>query len=180
LYLDTDVLCDGPLDGLCVRLAASTKVEAKAEGLLSEGSAKPHGHWYGWRLITADGQAVGPLERGFSTGILGVANADLAADAFRAILRCAYGHAAWRGDRNFFAGYDQPFANYVLRKLGLISFGLMETTASFCRVQPGEQPLPSPSHPRGLVHFNGVVGDSISKRSAMLNYFASLASQQLD
>ncbi len=177
LYLDTDVFCDGPLDALCLGLAGSAKIEAKAEGLLSEGRAEPHGHWYGWRLMTADGQVIDRLERGFSTGILGFANVDLAADAFSAILRSAYGHAASTGDRSFFAGYDQPIANYVLRKLGLASFTLMEQMASFCRVQPGTRTLPSDSHPRGLVHFNGVVGDSTSKREAMQHYLTSLAAQ---
>jgi hypothetical protein len=176
LYLDTDVFCDGPLDALCLGLAGSAKIEAKAEGLLSEGNPKAHGHWYGSHLLAADGQTVGRRERGFSTGVLGFANAELAADAFGAILRSAYGHAASSGDRDFFAGYDQPIANYVLRRLGLISYALMEQMASFCRVEPGALPLPT-SHPRGLVHFNGHVGDSTSKRGAMENYLARLVSR---
>jgi hypothetical protein len=176
LYLDTDVFCDGPLDALCLGLAGSAKIEAKAEGLLSEGNPKAHGHWYGSHLLAADGQTVGRRERGFSTGVLGFANAELAADAFSAILRSAYGHAASSGDRDFFAGYDQPIANYVLRRLGLISYALMEQMASFCRVEPGALPLPT-SHPRGLVHFNGHVGDSTSKRGAMENYLARLVSR---
>ena len=176
LYLDTDVFCDGPLDALCLGLAAATKIAAKSEGLLCEGEPEPHGHWYGWRLMTADGQAVDRLERGFSTGILGFANVGVAADAFSAILRSAYGHAASTGDRRFFAGYDQPIANYVLRKLDLVSFTLMDEVASFCRVVPGTRPLPDPDRPRGLVHFNGVVGDSAVKHAAIENYFAYLAS----
>jgi hypothetical protein len=177
LYLDTDVFCDGPLDGLCLDLAEATKIAAKSEGLLCEGEPEPHGHWYGWRLMTADGQAVDRQQRGFSTGTLGFANVGVAADAFSAILRCAYGHAQFAADRRFFAGYDQPIANYVLRKLALVSFTLMEGVASFCRVRPGTQPLPDPASPRGLVHFNGVVGDSASKRAAMENYFAYLLSR---
>ena len=177
LYLDTDVFCDAPLDTLCLGLAGSTKIEAKLEGALCEGEAEPHGHWYGWRLMTADGQPVDRLERGFSTGILGFANTGVAADAFSAIVRCAYGHAALTGNRRFFAGYDQPIANYVLRKLALPSFSLMETIASFCRVQPGARPLPGADRPQGLVHFNGVVGDATSKQGAMENYLAHLASQ---
>jgi hypothetical protein len=177
LYLDTDVFCDGPLDPLCLELAGSTKIEAKAEGPLCEGEPEPHGHWYGWRLLTADGLAVDRLDRGFSTGIWGFANTGVAADAFSAIVRCAYGHAALTGNRRFFAGYDQPIANYVLRKLALPSFTLMETVASFCRVQPGARPLPDPDRPRGLVHFNGVVGDATSKQGAMERYLAYLGAQ---
>ncbi|HEY2617104.1 MAG TPA: hypothetical protein VGI78_07175 [Acetobacteraceae bacterium] len=174
LYLDTDVFCDAPLDALCRDLARSTKIEAKAEGPLCEGEPEPHGHWYGWRLLTADALAVDRMDRGFSTGIVGFANIGVAADAFSAILRSAYGHAALTGDRRFFAGYDQPIANYVLRKLAVVSFALMEGIASFCRVQPGARPLPGPDRPRGLVHFNGVVGDATSKRGAMEHYLACL------
>ena len=177
LYLDTDVFCDGPLDALCFGLAGATKIAAKSEGLLCEGEPEPHGHWYGWQLITADGQAADRLERGFSTGILGFANVGVAANGFSAVLRCADGHAVLTGDRRFFAGYDQPIANYVLRKLALVSFTLMEGVASFCRVPPGTQPLPDPGRPRGLVHFNGVAGDSSSKHAAMENYFTYLVSQ---
>ena len=67
-------------------------------------------------------------------------------------------------------------ANYVLRKLDLVSFTLMDEVASFCRVVPGTRPLPDPDRPRGLVHFNGVVGDSAVKHAAIENYFAYLAS----
>lgn len=174
LYLDTDVFCDGPLDALCLDLAGSTKIEAKAEGPLCEGEPEPHGHWYGWRLITADGQAIDRLERGFSTGVLGFSNVGVATDAFSATLRCAYSHAALTGDRKFFAGYDQPIANYVLRKLDLVSFTRLEEVAGFCRVQPGARPLPDSGRRRGLVHFNGIVGDAASKHGAMANYFAYL------
>jgi hypothetical protein len=176
LYLDTDVFCDGPLDALCLSLAGATKIAAKSEGLLCEGEPEPHGHWYGWRLMTADGQEVDRLERGFSTGILGSADVGIAAAAFSAVLRCAYGHAVSTGDRRFFAGYDQPIANYVLRKLALVSFAIMDEVASFCRVVPGTRPLPDPGRPRGLVHFNGVVGDAAAKHAAMENYFAHLTS----
>src|SRR5271157_2031119 len=100
--------------------------------------------------MTADGQAVDRLERGFSTGILGLANVGVAADAFSAILRCAYGHAELTGNRRFFAGYDQPIANYVLRKLALPSSILLDRVASFCRVQPGIRPLPGRDRPKGL------------------------------
>ena len=54
---------------------------------------------------------------------------------------------------------------------------LIEGVASFCRVHPGTRPLPGSRQSSGLVHFNGVVGDSISKREAMHNYLVWLVSR---
>jgi len=178
LYLDTDVVCDGPLDPFCLALARSSMVEAKAEGALGEGHPESDGHWFGWRLMVADGMAFDPSERGFSSGILGFANVGVAGTAFDAILRCAYGHAERTGDRRHYAGFDQPIANYVLRKLSLFSPAQLDATASFYRVQSGPTPLPGPHRPRGLVHFNGAVGDAPSKRGAMERYLSFLLSQR--
>ena len=174
LYLDVDVICDAPLDDLCLQLTHSRTIEVLPEGRLDEGDPDSSGHWFGWRLMAADGLDFDPLERGFSSGILGFANKKIAAQAFSAILRSAYHHSEQVGDRHRFAGYDQPFAGYVLKKLRLTSSDLLPAIAQFCRVDPATMPLPMPVRPSGLVHFNGIVGDASAKRRAMEHYLAAL------
>ena len=174
LYLDVDVMCDAPLDDLCLQLAHSRTIEVLPEGRLDEGDPDSSGHWFGWRLMAADGLDFDPLERGFSSGILGFANKKVAAQAFSAILRSAYHHSEQIGDRHRFAGYDQPFAGYVMKKLRLTSSDLLPAKAQFCRVDTATMPSPVPARPLGLVHFNGIVGDASSKRRAMEHYLAAL------
>jgi hypothetical protein len=177
LYLDVDVICDAPLDDFCLQLTHCSTIEVVPEGRLDEGNPQSSGQWFGWRLMAADAVAFNPSDPGFSSGILGFANAKLAQHAFGAILRSALSHAEQCGDRHRFAGYDQPFAGYVMKKLGVISCSLLPAIARLCRVDPVRTPLPIPAEPCGLVHYNGVVGDAASKRRAMENYLALLAAR---
>jgi hypothetical protein len=63
LYLDVDVICDGPLDDLCVKLVHTRTIEVLPEGSLDEGAPSSFGHWFGWRLMAADGIIFDPVER---------------------------------------------------------------------------------------------------------------------
>ncbi len=174
LYLDVDVLCDAPIEGFFRRLIRSGGIEVLPEGLLGEGDPNSSGHWFGWRLMAEDGLTFDPLEPGFSSGTLGFLNKRVAEQAFRAILRSAYLHAAQVGNRRYFEGYDQPFANYILKKLRLVSGNLMPGVINSCRVDPDRSPLPIPATRKGLVHFNGMVGDAAPKRRAMEHYLSML------
>lgn len=178
LYLDVDVICDGPLDDLCLKLVQSRTIEVLPDGSLGEGGQETFGHWFGWRLMAADGMIFNPQEPGFSSGILGFANKGVVEQAFTAVLRAAYGHAEKVGTRHHFAGYDQPFACYVMKKFDLVSNATLPTVARLCRVDPVTRPLPIPAGPRGLVHFNGIVGDAASKRRAMEHYLSVLTSRE--
>jgi len=61
----------------------------------------------------------------------------------------------------------------VLRKLGLLSQAELAEEAGFCRVPPGQIPIPKWT-PRGsLLHFNGVVGDAASKHMVIHHYLQS-------
>ena len=178
LYLDVDVICDGPLDDLCLKLVHSRTIEILPDGSLGEGGHETFGHWFGWRLMAADGMIFNPQEPGISSGILGFANKGVVEQAFTAVLRAAYGHAEKVGTRHHFAGYDQPFACYVIKKFDLVSNATLPTVARLCWVDPVTRPLPIPAGPRGLVHFNGIVGDAASKRRAMEHYLSVLTSRE--
>jgi hypothetical protein len=172
IYSDIDVICDAPLDRFCIQLADCRGIEVLPEGRLDEGEPDSSGHWFGWRLMAADNVAFDPCEPGFSSGILGFANLSVVGHAFSAILRSAYCHAEQIGSRHHFGGYDQPFACYIMKKFGLISHQLLPGFARSCRVDPALSPLPVPANRGGLVHFNGIVGDALSKRKAMEHYLS--------
>jgi hypothetical protein len=172
LYLDVDVVCDRPLEPLLAMLTFSPAIHACREGLLGEGHPDSAGHWFGWRLMQADGMPFDPNERGFSAGVLGAANADLAGSAYDLVVRCAYGFAASTGDRHRFLGYDQAYANYVLKKLGRIEINALPRLLNLFRVPPQGLVHPDPRAARGLVHFLGV--PTAQKRDAMSAYITAL------
>jgi glycosyltransferase involved in cell wall biosynthesis len=178
LYLDVDVICDAPLDDFFLKLIHSHAIEVLPEWRLGESGPDSNGNWFGWRLMAADGLIFDPSERGFSSGVLGFANRKVAGDAFSVVVRSAYCHAEQIGTRHHFEGYDQPFACYVMKKLGLISNVLLPTVARLCRVDPATSPLPIPVGPLGLVHFHGLVGHAASKRQAMEHYISLLVSRR--
>jgi hypothetical protein len=177
IYLDVDVICDSPLNDFCLQLTHCPTIEIVPEGRLDEGHPESSGQWFGWRLMAADAMAFSPSEPGFSSGILGFANKQVAQHAFSAILRSAGFHAEQCGTRHRFAGYDQPFAGYVMKKLGVMSSILLPEIARLCRVDPVRTPLPMPARPAGLAHFHGIVGDAASKRRAMEHYLVTLAAR---
>lgn len=174
LYLDTDIICDGPLDDFMVATMRSDRIQVRAEGRMDEGNPGSAGHWFGWRLMAADGVPFDPSGPGFSSGAIGFAHAAAATDCFDAILATAYGHAEANGQRDLLAGYDQPFANYVLRKLGRFETGLLERVLRLNRVSPQFVTYPSADAAGGLVHFTGGVGMAAPKRLAMAGYLELL------
>ena len=177
LYLDIDVICDAPLDGFCLQLIHSRMIEVLPEGQLGNGDLDTDGNWFGSHLMAADGLSFDPSEAGFSAGILGFANKTVAQQAFSAILRSSYYHAEQTGTRRRTKGHDQPFAGYVMKKLGVASTALLPAVASLHRVDPATTPLPVPARASGLAHFNGIVGHAASKRYAMEHYLAILVTR---
>lgn len=172
LYLDTDIVCDRPLLPLLSQLPASPVIHACAEGMLGEGSPDGPGHWFGWRMLSEDGVPFDPKGPGFNSGALGMASADIAGPAFSLILAGAYADAARSDGGRRLAGLDQPFANYVLRKLGLAELGLMPRVLNLHRLDVGGLRIPDPAKARGLVH---VLGAPLAvKLSAMQAYVAAL------
>ena len=167
LYLDTDVICDRPIDDLMLGLIGSNTINVRQEGRLDEGAATSAGHWFGWRLLAADGVPFDPMSPGFSSGAIGCANAAVAQPHFDAILASTYGHACSTANRDYFEGYDQPFANYVLRKRRCFATNLLNRTLWIHRVAANHITVPDSGSATGLVHFTGGVGLGAPKRVAM-------------
>ncbi|MBV9786068.1 MAG: hypothetical protein JO264_19880 [Acidisphaera sp.] len=166
LYLDTDVICDAPLDSLLAGMVFSHDLMAVPEfDLMIENDH------YGKTLFERDGRNAVPGERGFSTGILGFRRVRDVEPLFDGIVRCAYDFASSINRRDFFAEFDQPFANYIAHKMG--GFDL-ET------LQPWSTGIfhvsdPVPAGRRGLAHFAGGVGNAARKTTRMREYLRALA-----
>jgi hypothetical protein len=172
LYLDVDVVCDAPLNDLCLKLLESSCIEVVPEATWTEDGQESDGHWFGWPLMRQDGLTVDASTAGFSAGILAFANYRLAAQPFAAILSSVAAYAEQTGVRN--VEHEQPISNYVMRKLRVASTSLLPGFAQLCRVDPARSPLPVPATPTGLAHFHGIIGHSASKRAAMDHYLAIL------
>ncbi len=167
LYLDTDMVCDGPIGGLLARLALAPTLQAAAENLLS----RPE-DWYGASLFAADGVTLQADLRGFSTGALGFAEPSMVRDLFTLVATMAESHAARSGQRDAFSCYDQPFANYAAVKLGGVGTGLIDRF-----LDNRHYWLQRPPARRGLAHFTGGTGAAAAKLAAMTAYVAALRQQ---
>ncbi len=168
LYLDADIMANASLDALLLQLQISSRVHARLEGRLGEGSLESDGRWFGWRLLAADNVAFDRDAPGFSAGALGVASPATARRAYDLILLSCYGHAEAAGRR--LPPYDQAVAGYVLRKLDMIDLTLMVRHLVFCRVDHWRADMVANVPKLGLVHFTG--GDFGQKYQAMQDYAA--------
>ncbi len=165
LYLDTDIVCDAPVAPILARLLRSEAVQFPAEHPLAV-----NGHWYGASLLLEDGYRPLPGERGLSTGLIGFSDFAQVREAFGRIVASCEAFARSKDDRNRFDTYDQPFANYVLRKLG--GFGTDVLTGAYAIHEHGRPP--GAIERRGFAHFAGVVGNAAPKLRRMQDYVAAL------
>ncbi|GBR43200.1 hypothetical protein [Neokomagataea thailandica] len=172
LYCDADIVCDHPLDDILPLLVTSPFVHACPEGRLDEGSLQSEGHWFGWRLLSGDNVPFDPFSRGFSSGILGFADARSVQDVFPLIRQAAYGWMETFGGRETLPSFDQRFANYVLRKMNMSSLDIIPQKVSLFRIPPEGQPYPSVQQRRGIVHFLGA--STVKKLASMQAYVSAL------
>lgn len=175
LYLDTDIICDRPLQPFLEHLTASNTIHACMEGRLDEGHPNSAGHWFGWRLMVEDGVPFNPDELGFSAGALGMANAEMAGTPFSLILESVYADIKRADGGHKLAGQDQAFANYVLRKLGICEIVEMSKVLVLHRLDSGRGEFPDPLQAKGLVHFLGASTEG--KLAAMRSYLVALVSR---
>ncbi len=163
LYLDTDVVCDAPLQDLLIRLLKSEAIQFCAEHPLTINE-----HWYGTTLLTHDNYRPAPDERGFSTGLIGFRDAAQAAESFATIVESCLRMASMTENRDLFDTYDQPFANYIMRKLGGYATDLLTPRCA------APAPPADPEERPGFVHFAGGVGNAGPKLARMRDYVARL------
>lgn len=168
IYIDSDVICDAPLDRLMRQIARSAGLHA-----VPEGSFMGEVDYYGGNLLRADGIEPDEGAVSFSSGILAFRHVDDQRLRFRAIIDSAYRFAASTDNRAPFL-FDQPFMNYVSRKFGDISGQLLNGIVM-------TKPLGAPNLEyiagKGLVHFAGGVGAGEPKLAQMAAYSGLLAAR---
>jgi hypothetical protein len=167
IYMDSDIVCDAPLQSLCRLVALSTHFEVCCENALLDAH-----DIYGVSLLQTDGINVDPQRPGLSSGIFAFQNVGQHRTLFDAIVSMAYGFVTTSGPRNAFAMYDQPFFNYVLYKM---NHPLGTILAEWVHIYfHGQEPIGSRVG-KGFVHFAGGVGIATPKLEHMTNYEKLLA-----
>ncbi|MDI2113297.1 glycosyltransferase [Commensalibacter nepenthis] len=154
LYLDTDIVCNAPLDTLFIDNIDSSLILACKEGRIDEGHPESGGYWYGWRLMKEDNVPFNPYGRGFSAGAMFFRNLELALPLFNIIIKSVYGFMKQQGYNDDF--YDQRFTNYILFKLKKIDIEILANWLLLHRIAPGTHSLPTQNKKLGLVHFLNV------------------------
>ncbi|MCX2562512.1 hypothetical protein [Acetobacter thailandicus] len=155
LYLDVDILCNKPVESLLVDLAFSPAIHVAPEGRLNEGNDNSSGHWYGWRMMEADGMGFDRHQRGFSSGSIGYGNSSVACEYARLIMQVAQAYRKETGQDRPFIGYDQCLANYIFLKANIRRFELIGQAVTLHRIKENNLAL-FPSERRGFIHFLAV------------------------
>lgn len=164
LYLDSDVVCDAPLQPVLAAAASAGRLSAPAE-LFSPLDSNPG---VGANLFREDGVDVAGRV-GFNTGTLGIPNLPEFGGAIEAIRTVLSNHSDLRG-RGSLGWVDQPVANYVGAVTGLVD---TDTLTPFVR-HTGQQDDGVTDQRRGLAHFWVPRPDGMAKQDAMLRYMQAL------
>ncbi|WP_041796118.1 hypothetical protein [Pararhodospirillum photometricum] len=165
LYLDTDMVCDGPLENLFREAMDTDKILAPAEHLLHLDQFD----WWGGKALFEKDSSSGLTinDFGMNSGSICAKNLFVLRESFELIPRLQRAHDTQASEPLTF---DQPFFNYVVYKLGLQDPSVF---LKHIRLNGHEQP-PSPNDRRGLVHFMGGVGNSSPKLNRMRDYVTLL------
>ena len=169
LYLDTDVICNRPVGALLLELVRGTRVSVPLEmDLLGSHN------YYGRILFDRDPAAAPRHERGFSAGLIGIPNIEIARQTFPAIRDAIYGLARQQKNRAAMGPifHDQGVANYVMHKMDAAEFDILTRRV----LTPVDNQVALTDLPRlGFAHFCGGVGDAGKKLPSMQAYVAMLA-----
>ena len=172
LYLDTDVVCNAPLDGLFRTLCFSDDLHVVPEGLLLDEL-----DFYGRTLFQLDAGVGSDTDLGFSTGILAFRNTRHVQGLFRLILESTWEYARSAMTRDAFSAFDQPIANYVVRK----NFPTPRSLEAWAVVSLYvKEPSYAPESRLGLIHFAGGVGNATPKIERMRQYLQRLDAAKLE
>jgi hypothetical protein len=166
LYLDSDVICDRPLDPVLRAIHRANRLCVALEHDL----LGTH-NFYGGNLFAADRTARPRNERGFSAGLIGIPHMGVARRNFPSILTSLYALARTTGTRHPSDWYDQPILNYVLNKTDEADYAVMTPRV----VTPVDLTAPLGNIRRlGFAHFSAGVGNTAIKLPAMRAYIDRL------
>ena len=163
LYVDSDVVCDRPIEGLLIAAARSDRILIASEfnGLSIAEVGSPNDNWFGAFLYEGDPR-IGS-HRCINNGIFAGCNRHVFLEPYGIVAQAWARFKAAYGDAHR-AAYDQPFYSYILQGLEAIDTTLMDQWVTNLQ---GVEPTGS-YKPRGLAHFN--IGVGKDKTDAMLRY----------
>jgi len=170
IYIDTDVVCDAPLQKMSQTIALTPELHAMPEYAL--GGPK---NFYGESLMAADGMMIDPEKTGYCAGIFAFRNIQEQRRLLRTIAATARHVTSMVGNRDAFDVYDQPFFNYVNFKTGSCTGAVFRQVI---QMHPSFRPLLTAKVGKGLVHFAGGVGNTTPKLTHMLTYLEVLARER--
>jgi hypothetical protein len=169
IYLDSDMICDGSLQRMCIEARRSERMMVAPEGPMF----RSKGDWYGAGLLAADGSLrLNEDEPGFSTGLLVAPDSDAFAEFGARV--CDIRQRLAREATALLNFFDQPIANYVARKMGGVDWHSLRRSVRLV----GHHNEPSLGDCRGLAHFAGGVGNHGPKLPRMRAYLDRLEARK--
>lgn len=165
LYLDSDIICTSPIEGLLVEALKSDKILMSAEfiGQSVADVGPPDANWFGMSLYDADDTRV-QQHRCINSGILSGRSQDVLQEPFRVIEQSWQNYKSKYGEWHR-AAYDQPFFSLVLQCLNVVDLVTLEKWVAILRgLEPDED-----AATKCLVHFN--IGVGLDKTQSMKRFY---------
>ena len=167
LYLDSDIVCDRPIEPLLLAAARSERILISSEfpGVSIADLDSQHGNWFGAFLYGNDPR--GAVHFCINNGVFAARNRQVCLSPLAAVAEAWARYRRHHPDAHR-AAYDQPFYGYVLQCLEVADVATMDR---WVRHLQGVEP--SPAHEAsGLAHFN--IGVGLDKNRAMERYLGLL------
>lgn len=171
LYLDSDIICTSPIEGLLVEALRSDKILIAAEfiGQSIADVGPPDGHWFGLSLYGPNDTRV-QKHRCINSGIFSGRSQGTLQLPFRAIEQSWQNYKSVFGDWHR-AAYDQPFFSLVLQCLDVVNVEVLESWVTILRgLEPDEDAATA-----CLVHFN--IGVGLDKTRSMKRFYDRLCGE---
>ncbi len=167
LYLDSDIVCDRPIEPLLLAAARSERILISSEfpGVSIADLDSQHGNWFGAFLYGNDPR--GAVHFCINNGVFAARNRQVCLSPLAAVAEAWARYRRHHPDAHR-AAHDQPFYGYVLQCLEVADVATMDR---WVRHLQGVEP--SPAHEAsGLAHFN--IGVGLDKNRAMERYLGLL------
>jgi hypothetical protein len=170
IYLDTDIICDAPIDWYLKGIAFESHLEIVEEYALGH-----EDDYYGKTLLEQDGTGFLQDDAGYSSGLFAYRSAQEQRGLFDMVVVTSLKCAQTFG-RQHYLYFDQPFFNYVRYKLCPPAGSRL---TSLVQLHLNHLPFLDTPIRKGFVHFAGVVGNAAPKILQMTRYLSLLREEDV-
>lgn len=169
VYLDSDVICDAPLEQLLIDIMSHNKISFATEFPRKNFQQVPDKitDWFGRFLSREDTNWDSRIAYCINSGIFGARNVDVLSGPFKTTLAVWEAYREEHDIASINMDFEQPFMNYVLQKSQRVDLSILDHYAVCVYDQdPMDQDVG-----RGFVHFNSGVGsDKFQRMSVYLSH----------